>query len=258
MHKLTFVVCVFIAGSVCAEEWRAPQQSAPLTFDAAAIAPVPLGAPVPLDVRFGPGGFTATNQTLSYLIQQAYGIQARELVGGPDWVRVDRFNVTATAGATVERPRAMLMLQSLLADRFQLKLARETRTGTVYSLTARSVRALNPPAKADARPLVSIIRVDGNGYLSYRYEGRNATMSMLAQRVSEHLEAPVTDETTISGSFDYVVNFTYDRAFGGLEPDPNVPTIFTALDVQLGLKLTASKGPIPVYVITQASRPSPN
>jgi uncharacterized protein (TIGR03435 family) len=227
-------------------------------FDAASVTVVPLGAPVPIDLRFQAGSFKATNATLAQLIEQAYAIEARELVGGPDWVRVDRFNVTATTGQLVERERARLMLQALLADRFKLQLARETTTGTTFTLLAAKVHDLTPPVAPDARPRIAIARVDGNGYLSYRFEGRNATMSLLAQTLSAHLSAPVADETKIDGSHDFNISFAYDAPFGGLEPDPNLPTIFTALTVQLGLRLVAGKGSIPVYAIQQAAKPTAN
>jgi uncharacterized protein (TIGR03435 family) len=228
------------------------------TFDAASVTAVPSAAPVPIVLQFQPGGFRATNVTLVQLIERAYAIEAREVVGGPGWVRVDGFNVIATAGRPVEQDRARLMLQELLADRFKLQIARETTTGTTYTLLAAKVHDLKPPVAPDARPRIAIIRVDGNGYLSYRYEGQNATMTLLAQTLSASLRAPVADETMIGGSHDFTISFAYDAPFGGLAPDPNVPTIFTAVNEQLGLRLVAGKGPIPVYAIKQAARPTAN
>ena len=212
----------------------------------------------PIDFRFLPNRFVATTVTASQLIEQAYRIEARELVGGPDWVRVERFDVTATASQEVPQERMRLMLQSLLAERFQLQIEREDRTGTVYRLTAREVRGLNPPAKADDRPLVSMGRNDSNGFLSYEYRGRNATMAQLAASLAAQLRAPVIDETKVTGNFDFKVAWTYDEAFGGLQPDPNIPTIFTALERDLGLRLVPDKGPVPVHVIRRISKPPAN
>jgi len=226
-------------------------------FEAASVKPVePVGRPI--DLRFFPNRFVATTVTLSQLIEQAYGIQPREVVGGPDWVRVERFDVTATTGADVSRDQMTLMLQSLLADRFQLQIARETRTGTIYRLTAPNVRSLNPPARPEERSLVSTMRNDGNGVLSYQYVGHNATIEQLAVTLGGHLRAPVIDETKLRGNYDFTVSWTYDEAFGGLPPDPNIPTIFTALERDLGLKLVADKGPVPVHVIRRVFKPSAN
>lgn len=119
--------------------------------------------------------------TLGQLVEYAYNLQQRELAGGPSWVREDWFDVTATTAAEVDPNQIRLMLRSLLADRFQLLVEQETRTGTVYRLTARNVRGLNPPAKPGERSPVSTWRNDKNGFLSYEYIGHNATMEHLAR-----------------------------------------------------------------------------
>ena len=162
---------------------------------------------MPIDFRFLQGRFVATNLTLGQLIEQAYGIQSRELIGGPNWVRADRFNVTATAGGELPRDRLKMMLQSLLADRFQLQIARETQTGTVYTLTPRNIHDLKPPANPNERSLISLVREDRNGFLSYHYDGHNATMASLAHVLSQELHAPVIDQTNLNGNFDFRINF---------------------------------------------------
>ena len=234
---------------------QATSASAP-SFDAASIKPGD-GAHG-IDFRFLPTRFVATALTLEQLILQAYGIEARELTGGPDWVRGDRFDVAATTSQEVSRERMQLMLRALLAERFNLQVAREERTGAVYSLTARNVKNLNPPAKPDAPPAIGTRRLDGNGVLSYRAEGHNATMAELARYLAGHVRAPVTDDTKLTGNYDFIISYAYDMPFGGLEPDPNVPTMFTALESQIGLKLTAGKGPVPVWVITRVAKPTAN
>ena len=102
------------------------------------------------------------------------------------------------------------------------------------------------------------MRNDGNGVLSYEYAGYNATMAQLAVTLGGHLRAPVTDETKITGSYDFRIRWAYDEPVGGIPPDPNMPTIVTAIERDLGLKLEASTGPIPVRVILRAAKPSPN
>jgi uncharacterized protein (TIGR03435 family) len=257
--SLPLAVIVVIAIAVPGQAQQPAPGAAPLpSFEAASIKPRDPKGIGAIDIRFFPNRFVATTVTLSQLIEQAYGIQARELVGGPDWVRVERFDVTATSGAEVSLDRMKLMLQSLLADRFQLEIARETRTGTIYRLTARNVRGLNPPAKPDERPRVSSHREDGKGIVSFHYDGHNATMADLVLTLSGNVRAPVLDETKLAGNYDFRVDYTYDSPYGGLEPDPNIPTIFTALERDLGLKLVADKGPVPVHVIRRVSKPSAN
>ena len=253
-----FAVILLTVGSAAAVTVQAQSPAALPRFEAASIRPLTPDQAGAIDFRFYPNRFVATTLRLSQLIEQAYSIEARELIGGPDWVRVDVFNVTATTGADVSQDRMKLMLQALLADRFQLQLEPETRTGTVYRLTARDVHDLNPPANPDAQPLISTIRKDGNGFLSYEFVGRNATMGTLALTLSRQLRAPVSDETKLTGSHDFRIAWAYDEPVGGLPPDPNVATIFTALDNQLGLKLVADEGPIRVFTIRRVSRPTPN
>jgi len=259
-RPLLAVVAVVILGAHVLGQAQQPgvATAALPAFDAASIkAPDPNGIGA-IDIRIYPNRFVATTVTLSQLIEYAYGIQSREIAGGPDWVRVERFDVTATAGRDVDRQQMQFMLQTLLADRFQLQIVREERTGTIYRLTAPRPRGLNPPAKPDERPVVTQPRNDRNGFLSYEYAGHNATMEQLAVTLGGQLRVPVINETKLSGNYDFTVAWTYSEAFGGLQPDPNIPTIFSALERDLGLKLVADKGPVPVYVIRRASKPSAN
>jgi uncharacterized protein (TIGR03435 family) len=244
-----------LAGSAQSQSAATPASP---SFEAASIKALAFDSREPIDFRFFPNRVVATNVTLGQLIEQAYGIESRELTGGPGWLRTDHFNVMATAGESVDRERMKLMLQALLADRFQLQIARETTAGTVYTLTARNVHDLKPPANPSDRSRVSTVREDRSGFLSYHYDGHNADMAALAQVLSEQLRAPVVDQTNVIGNYDFRINFAYDSAFGGLEPDPNVPTILTAIETQIGLKLAAGKGPVPVYAIIRATKPSPN
>jgi uncharacterized protein (TIGR03435 family) len=211
-----------------------------------------------IDARFYPNRFVGTYLTLEQLIGQAWSIDAREIAGGPDWIRIARFNVTATTGEESTPPdRVRAMLQALLTDRFQLQLERATQTGTVYSLTAPRVRDLKSPADPQTRPLILTQNTSGPAGLAYRYDGRNATMGMLARTLSQHLRAPVSDQTNVSGSYDFSISYTYDEPFNGLAPDPNLPTIFTAVE-SLGLKLVAGRGPIPVWAVKRVARPTAN
>jgi uncharacterized protein (TIGR03435 family) len=257
MLRVLLALVVAISAAVPGQAQR-PAGTAPLpSFEAASIRPV-TSAPFGVDVRYFPNRFVATAVTLSQLIQHAYDLEARELTGGPEWVRADWFDITATTGIEVSRDQTKLMLRSLLADRFQLLLEREPRTGTIYRLTTRDVRNLKPPAKPDERPLVSTMRNDGNGFISFEYVGHNATLAQLALSISGGLRAPVIDATRLAGNYDFRVAFTYIEPSGGLQPDPNIPTIFTALERDLGLKLEAGKGPVTVHVIRRALKPSAN
>jgi uncharacterized protein (TIGR03435 family) len=236
----------------------AAQTAANTTFEAASVKPVPFNSSEPIDLKFLPGRFLATNVTLDLLIEQAYGIEPRQLVGGPAWIHADRFDVTGTTGGDVARDQVMLMLQSFLADRFKLQIARETQTGTVYTLTAPNAHSLKSPAKPDDRPLVQTSFERKTATISYSLDGQNATIAALAIRLAMQVHAPVIDETHLDGSYDFRINFTQDSPSQGLEPDPDIPTIFTALQQEVGLKLTAGRGPVEVYAVHGAAKPTAN
>jgi uncharacterized protein (TIGR03435 family) len=166
--------------------------------------------------------------------------------------------VEATTEAETSRDQMRAMLQAMLADRFKLRIEREAQAGTVYTLAADKPKNLKPPAEPAGRSAIYLIRNDSNGYLSYTHDAHNTTVAALAQALSAQLQAPVIDQTAITGNFDFQVRYVYDSAFGGLQPDPNVPLITTALPDQLGLKLNATKGSVPVYVVRSAAKLSPN
>ena len=213
------------------------------------------------DAKFFPERFVATNVTLQQLIMEAYELEGPEIVGGPDWVhgaRATLFDVTAVAGANVGVGTMRTMLQALLADRFQLQLEREVRTGTVYTLTAGKTKGLQSSRDPAERPVVLLIPDDRGGTYRLHYEGHNATMDTLALMLAGLLKAPVSNKTELKGGFDFRVTFAAPQAPVGIPPDANAPVIFTALETELGLKLVAERGPISQMVIRQASPPSAN
>jgi uncharacterized protein (TIGR03435 family) len=259
MKRSVILLAAFaVASSMVQMFGQAQSDQKLLAFEVASIKPVPFDRRTIIDLRLVPGRLVATGVTLANLIEQAHGIEPRQLTGGPTWVYANRFDVTATTGGQVTRERAMLMLQSLLENRFTLHMSRKTQTGTIYTLIARDVHALNPPAAPNERSRIAVMREDGNGTLSYHYDGHNATMAALARQLSSQLHAPVIDRTGLGGHYDFRINWAYDSAFGGLEPDPNVPTILTALDNQVGLKLESTKGPVDVLVIDHVEKPTPD
>lgn len=247
LRSLTEIAAVLAVGSAGAVLGQAG------TFETATIRSSDSGL---IDVSFAPHRFAARTVSLSELIEQAYDLEPWAVVGGPDWVRIDRFTVTATTGEAVGRDRMRLMLQALLADRFQLQLARETQPGNVYWLRSRKVRNLKAPARPNEPAVVNTSVREESGFLSDRYDFRNTTMGGLALALSQYVRVPVIDDTKLAGSFDFRLNFAYDDAFGQRLDDDVAPTIFTALDKQLGLTLVAGEAPLPVYLVRRVVRPA--
>lgn len=247
-------VAVVVLGTI-----NLPRQvglSAP-QFSVVSVKGEPASFRGPIDLELTARRFIAKGLTLNQLIEQAYDLDRGAVAGGPEWTRSERFEVIATTDADVTQPAMRRMLQALLAARFHLELGKRVRTGTVYRLEAPHPRNLSRAGGA-ARPLVSIARFDGDGYLSYAYVGQNATMDLLCQRLAQQLGAPVANQTHLAGGYDFSVRFRQDATPGSPHPDLGVPWIAEALESELGLKLVREKGPIVSFVVRSASEPSPN
>ncbi len=197
---------------------------------------------------------TMTGYTLSALIQYAYDVRAYQISGGPGWIASDGYTIAAKAegDATPETAEIRKMLQSLLADRFGLKLHRETKDARVYLLLpARTGAKLTPSA---ARRTTMQM---GAGHLMMA----KVTTSQMASVLSSVLSRPVLDQTGMAGEFDFALE-SPDINMGRMPPPaeeaPPGPSIFTAVQEQLGLRLEPSRGPIETLVIDGAVKPLDN
>jgi uncharacterized protein (TIGR03435 family) len=208
------------------------------------------------------GALNATNQTVRSLITVAWRIRDFQLAGGPGWVSSDRYNILAKpAPAETAAPDAKkrdgiweARIQSLLAERFGLVVHKETKEGEIYLLTV---------AKGGPRVKEFTTLGDKQGISSNRgrVQGFAAPMPMLAEHLSEIVGRPVIDRTNLTGKYDWKLEWTPDSMTAGADALPQSgagPTIFTAVQEQLGLKLETSKGPIDMWMIDKVDRPSEN
>jgi uncharacterized protein (TIGR03435 family) len=254
-----------------------------LTFEVASVKPDPPSAL--RHVLLPPVGnrFSTRLASLGLLIQNAYAVNSFQIVGGPEWMNSQGFDIDAKASGNPTRSQIWLMLRSLLEDRFNLRVHRETKLMPVYSLSlakgglklpksaeedcidAAPVQGQRPPAPC-GRVSVAFERAAG-----LDIEGRHVTMAELTRALSAIFQRSVLDRTRLSGRFDVNLRFAYqpDVTVGignpwgqdnsGQPEDPGMnPPITTALRQQLGLSLESSKGPVEVLVIDQAERPSSN
>jgi len=222
-------------------------------FEVASVKPT-AGNPRGRDIRLTPGRLVVTNQPLDILVREAYHLQPYQIVRSPAWFSTDRFDITATAADDPSREQMMRMLQALLKDRFHLKVHRETREGKVYALVVvKSGSKLKEPAGSDP-PRIGVYRMDPpeRPSLTYVCVGSRVPVSSLAERLSADLQAPVLDRTGIEGDRDFRLEFAPD------DPAATGPSIFAAIQEQLGLKLDTTKGPIETLVIDHAEKPSGN
>jgi uncharacterized protein (TIGR03435 family) len=240
-----------------------------------------------------PDGYTAKGIPLMILIHYAFGISYDDqFPGAPSWISAERFDVDAKMeGSVAEALQKMnkddrklarqQMLQALLADRFNLRVHRETRELSIYTL----VIAKNGPKLKEAKPddnspdrikgadglaATNVVSMGASGG-AMTMTGQAVSMPMLIRLLSQRVGRIVVDKTGLTGNFDFYMQFTPEEggllaassdAPGGASPlppsDPGAPSIFTAVQEQLGLKLESGKGPVEIVVIDHVDRPSGN
>jgi uncharacterized protein (TIGR03435 family) len=190
------------------------------------------------------------NQDVNTLISIAFAIHPRQIVDAPPWFGTDRFDIngiTDIAGTPNVR-QLQEMIQKLLADRFQLKVDRDKRELSVYAIT---VAKGGPKLEKSAGDPNGLPDQTGNGRGTVRF--KNNSMSDFALGMQAYLEKPVVDQTGLAGRFDFVLNWAPDNS---QTTDPNAPSIFTAVQEQLGLKFVSTQAPADVVVIVHAEYPS--
>jgi len=217
--------------------------------------------------NFGGGDrFIASNVTIKNLLQySAFHISGLRIVGGPKWLDSAHFDIEAKLDpAEAQRlgalPRSVKTLQfqalfqRLLADRFQLKTHWEEREQPVYALSiAKGGSKLNTAADTQ--------HGSGSSSGNDRVQGTNVTLTQVAeiltQEASGELGRVVVDRTGISGAFDFNLKWAYDTGAASSDA-PTGPSIFTAIQEQLGLKLEPDKAPVRVLVIDRLEMPLEN
>lgn len=215
-----------------------------------------------------PGGYGATNVPLRILIVRAYQLRPFQVVGGPSWVDSERFDLDARASANRSTDEILPMLQALLAERFKLVVRRETREQPIYALvTARQDRRLGPQLKRSVTDCSNNPADPTNPCkMGGSFIGRGGSLQGIGQPLTQlatHLgtaaDRIVLDRTGLAGTFDFTVSwksggFGVSRVGAG----DDGPSLFTALQEQLGLKLEPSRGPVEVLVIQSVERPTPD
>jgi uncharacterized protein (TIGR03435 family) len=206
--------------------------------------------------------FIASNVTARDLIETAYAIQTSDQIsGGPAWLASERFDVEARPRASSSWPDHLAMLQTLLAERFRLVLRRETRSAPLYSLTRSGTLKLKPAADCPTS-------ADCFGFATRpgQIVARRAPMA----RVAGVLSGPrsgrrVVDDTGLDGVYDFELRWTPGPgqipAGPGPDPlpiDPEAPSLFIALEEQLGLKLVPATGPLDHFIVERIERPTEN
>jgi uncharacterized protein (TIGR03435 family) len=288
---VTPVARALVAGALLAAPLAA-QQPAPL-YEVASVKANKDSTAVPR-FQVAPGRYTWSAYTVKGLIGTAFqrnAFDGREVLGGPDWIDKDRFDVTvqAPAGAVLTDPDGFpggvfAMMRAVLADRFGLLTHNEVRERPVYALTlARPDRRLGDGLKrADSdcsqamRQLAAPVpgpRPPGPPPCTFggppgRIEGNVVTLAMFANILARTVGRPVIDRTGVNDYFNFTLEYTPEAGITGplppgaqpQEPPPgrDAPSLFTAVQEQLALKLESTRAPVDVLVIDRVSQPTEN
>lgn len=269
-----------------------------MSFEVASVKPskgafVPPNFPLdPGDAYRPSGGLFRADFPLSVYIEFAYKLwpneeQQRELSRLPKWVSTDRYTIEARAAAgNPNKDQMRLMMQSLLADRFQLAARLETREVPVFALTLAKAGMPGPkliphadgppcgrpgPSPGDGLPgfppdCETLAAINRPGSTVVLIGSRDVTMDRLANALSIAplgLGRPVVDKTGLEGTFDFTLEWAPESrtATASDAPAPSVPagpTAIEALRDQLGLKLVSTKAPLRILIVDKVERPSEN
>jgi len=258
-----------------------PGSDEPLpSFEVVSIKPNHSGQPHGM-FAFRPGRFTATCVPLRALMAYAYHVRGFQIYGGPSWVSSETFDIEAkepeALGEEIRKlppderfKKNASLLQSMLVDRFKMRMTRETRELPIYAL----VVAKNGPKLEKAKPGVGIEWNTRELHIERgRITARGVELVTLARALSQELGRTVIDRTGLKGAYEVTLEWAPDptQSLMGMgpgggpppdnappPPDPSGPSIFTAIQEQLGLKLESTKGPVEILVIDQIEKPSEN
>jgi len=194
-----------------------------------------------------PGRLTYTNITVRGLIQEAYGLKVYPISRGPDALSTDRYDVIAKVSPDASKEQRMLMLQALLAERFKLIVHRETKELPIYALVAGK----SEPKFREVQDDGSAAEISSAG--GHQIKAHHVSMKLLAATLQGYIGDTVVDATGLPGLYDLNLDFNVDESTSS-----EGPTVFEAVQRQLGLKLEAGKGQVEVVVIDHVEKPSVN
>jgi uncharacterized protein (TIGR03435 family) len=283
-----FALAIFAASNLIYASPRSIQSSSPSpSFEVATIKPNHSNESGHRD-NFTRGKYMGRNVTVKSLIERAYGVSDYQLIGAPAWTSSDAFDIDAkmedsAAAEMLKLPPAerteqiKLIFQAFLADRFNLKIARETRELPIYALvvakngpklTPSKLPPLGSPSATPAQQATRGTDVTGKG-LESTAVAKGVTLSQLVAILARDPELAgrvVQDETGLKGEYDFTLQWTRDNLSAGdgaISADSSIkdasgPSLFTALQQQLGLKLEPKKGPVDTIIIQHIEKPSEN
>jgi uncharacterized protein (TIGR03435 family) len=228
------------------------QPAAPLKFEVASVKRINGGGPpgdIPRNQETSPGHFTMRNVPLRMALEWAYDLKDYE-ISGPDWIKVDeRYDIIAKAADPASEEQMRRMLQTLLVERFQMKVHRETKDMPVYVLLPGKGEAKVKQMTSDEQPTIA-----GGPAGTFFH---NHPISRFTFMLTRRMDRPVLDQTGLKGRYDFTVDLS-GLGFAGRDAPAGAgeagPSIFTTVQRDLGLRLEARKEPIEILVIDSLSK----
>jgi uncharacterized protein (TIGR03435 family) len=237
------------------------------SFEVATIKPNDSGGTSMQVLTFRGRNLITVNSSLADLIMFAYSVQRKQIVGAPDWIEEDRYDINATPDqeGTPSADQVRLMIRKLLTDRFQLKFHHDKRELSAFVLTVGKDGSKLKPSQPNGNLHGIGVQPAKSGAMMFANNSPIPAFTSFLQSLV--LDRPVVDQTGLTGKYDLTVTFTMDDSlFNGHppafpKPDEGVeaaPSLFDALQQQLGLKLTAEKTQVDVLAIDHVEKPSAN
>ena len=281
--RLSVAVCA-LACLVALAADRVAAQGPPTSFDVVSITPYVNNVPLVASAS-SPDRFEQRDTTLGELMLFAYDVRPFQVVGDSDWMSTKSWNVSAKAPVPVSNEAMRMLVRRMLEDRFALKAHIETRQVPIYNLVlARRDRTLGPkikPATVDCTPYLTgkkpmqesprdpnnrfgLCSVGGAftpaGLLTPRLNGQPLTG--LIQHLEEAMERRVIDRTGLKGNYDIELSYLDESLADPSSPSAaqavRGPSLFAALQEQLGMKLESARGPVKVLVVDAVAEPTTN
>lgn len=243
-------------------------------WDVALVKPHPAADPN-MSWQMTPDGLSLANLPLEQMLCSAWNLKPYQIEGLTGWMKSDRFDLTAKvsgedvpAYGKLNTAQRRQMLQNLLTDRFHLKVHLETKTLPTYDLVIdKSGFKLKPDTLPDA-PSNEEAQAHPDKYRKGMltmgpglFEASGLPISSLASQLGNTVGKPVHDATGLTGNYDIKLHYRPDEtgpATGDTAADNDAPSVFSALQEQLGLKLVPSKGPVEILIVDSAEKPSAN
>jgi uncharacterized protein (TIGR03435 family) len=263
--RITLVLSLFAGavGAALGGPLLAANQASDVRFEVASIKRHNSSTPGQM---IGPQGdrFIARNVTVRDLISTAYDVPLAQISGGPVWIDSEQYEIEAKPASATTWPDQLRMLRSLLADRFNLRLQRESRDIATYDLIVSASGMKMKPAptcRDDEKQCGGFRTAPGTAI------GRHVTVAQVARLIAGRAGRRVTDATGLQGYFD--IELRWNPGPAQLAPaksgpddappiDPSGPSLSVAIEEQLGLRLRSSKGTTDYFTIVAAERPREN